>query len=179
MPRYFLLTLFVLFMTVRSASAQPEPDPADVESIEAIIDAVYEVISGPATEERDWDRFRSLFHESGRLIPLAIQGDAVQPLVWSVEDYVERATPMFRDAPIFQGKGFYEVAAFNVIEVYDRIAHVWSTYESRLDPSEEPFARGINSFQLYKNAADHWQVLAIFWEQESPAAPIPADYLPD
>ena len=183
MPRLLLLGLALLVLAIPPVAAQSETagwteaDPADVESIEGIMSAVYEVISGPATEERNWDRFRSLFHEDGRLIPLAIQGDAAQPLVWSVEDYVERATPMFRDAPIFQGKGFYEVESSSVVERYDRLAHVWSTYESRLDPAEEPFARGINSFQLYHDG-ERWWVMTIFWEQESPAAPIPAEYLP-
>ena len=177
MPRFLLLLVAVSLLVLRPAAAQPEADPADVESIEAIIAAVYDVISGPATEERDWDRFRSLFHENGRLVPLAIQGEEARPIVWSVEEYVERAGTQFREAPIFQDKGFYEVEASNVVEVYDRMAHVWSTYESRLDPSEEPFARGINSFQLYKTG-DQWQVLTVFWEQESEAAPIPAEYLP-
>ena len=178
-----ILILMLLMHGLPSARAQseaawPEADSDDVESIEAIMAAVYDVISGPATEERDWDRFRSLFHETGRLIPLAVQGDAARPIVWSVEEYIERAGSQFRDAPIFQGKGFYEVEAAHVVERYDRMAHVWSTYESRLDPDEEPFARGINSFQLYHDGA-RWWILSIFWEQESPAAPLPAEYLPD
>ncbi|NNF58416.1 MAG: hypothetical protein HKN04_09255 [Rhodothermaceae bacterium] len=182
MPRLLLLGLAVLLLAVRPVEAQPESDwpeadPADVESIEAIIAAIYDVISGPATEDRDWDRFRSLMHQDGRLMPLAVQGEQARPIVWSVEDYVELASNQFRNAPIFQGKGFYEVESSSVVERYDRMAHVWSTYESRLDPAEDPFARGINSFQLYHDG-ERWWVLNIFWEQESEAAPIPAEYLP-
>ena len=44
-------------------------DPADVESIDAIITAAYDVISGPAGKKRDWDRERSLFIPGARLIP--------------------------------------------------------------------------------------------------------------
>ena len=173
------LLLGTLLLLAPSVDAQPEAAPEDVESIESIMAAVYDVISGPATEERDWDRFRSLMHPEGRLVPLApTESGGWRPLVWSVEDYVERAGPMFRDAPMFQGKGFYEVEAASRVERYDALAHVWSTYESRLDPAEEPFARGINSFQLYHDG-DRWWVLSILWEQESPAAPIPAEYLPD
>src|SRR5512137_2639171 len=43
--------------------------PNDVDSIEHIIGAVYDVISGPAGTPRDWDRFRSLFYPGARLIP--------------------------------------------------------------------------------------------------------------
>jgi hypothetical protein len=36
-------------------------DPKDVASENAIIAALYDVISGPACQHRDWNRFRSLF----------------------------------------------------------------------------------------------------------------------
>ncbi len=51
------------------AQAPPTADPADVESIDAIMTAVYDVISGEAGEARDWDRFMSLFIPEARLIP--------------------------------------------------------------------------------------------------------------
>lgn len=42
---------------------------SDHESIDSIIKATYAVISGPKGQERDWDRFRALFHPDARLIP--------------------------------------------------------------------------------------------------------------
>ncbi len=42
--------------------------PGDVDSIDHILAAVYDVISGPPGP-RDWDRFRSLFYSGARLIP--------------------------------------------------------------------------------------------------------------
>jgi len=41
--------------------APPAAKPADVASPDAILAATYDVISGPAGQKRDWDRFRSLF----------------------------------------------------------------------------------------------------------------------
>ena len=35
---------------------------SDVGSVDGIVKAVYDVISGPAGDQRDWDRFRGLFH---------------------------------------------------------------------------------------------------------------------
>ncbi|MGH9422341.1 MAG: hypothetical protein ACRD3J_20360, partial [Thermoanaerobaculia bacterium] len=64
------------------------------------------------------------------------------------------------------------------IEQFRDVAHVFSTYESRHALSDdEPFVRGINSFQLVK-IGDEWKVLTIFWEEEDAANPIPAQYLP-
>ena len=54
-----------------AAQATPAPPPpakpADVASPDAILAATYDVISGPATQKRDWDRFRSLFIPGARL----------------------------------------------------------------------------------------------------------------
>ena len=56
-----------------TAAARPAAGPParleDVASVEAILAATYEVISGPAGP-RDWDRFRSLFVPGARLIPV-------------------------------------------------------------------------------------------------------------
>ena len=41
----------------------------DVQSIESIMSALIDVISGSAKEERDWERFRYLFSEDAKLIP--------------------------------------------------------------------------------------------------------------
>ena len=53
-----------------SAMSQPA-DPRDVESIDAIIIAAYDVISGPAGKKHDWDRERSLFYPGARIMPTA------------------------------------------------------------------------------------------------------------
>src|SRR5450432_4263344 len=50
-------------------TAAPAANPADVASPDAILAATYDVISGPAGQQRDWDRFRSLFYPGARLIP--------------------------------------------------------------------------------------------------------------
>lgn len=80
----------------------PEARPADVASIDAIVAAVYDVISGPAGQKRDWDRMRSLFIPGARLIPVAQAGEVRAARVLSVEDYIARASA------ILEGKGFFE-----------------------------------------------------------------------
>ena len=56
-------------MLLPTAEMVRQADPKDVASIDAIMKAVYDVISGDAGKLRDWDRFRSLFHKDARLIP--------------------------------------------------------------------------------------------------------------
>lgn len=150
-------------------------NPADGESIDAIIAATYDVISGPAGEKRDWNRERSLFVPGARLIPTAtVPGKTdvdLAPLVLDVEGYIARVEPLF------EKEGFYEKEIARRVEQFGRIAHVWSTYESRHDPSEpEPFMRGINSIQLF-NDGKRWWILSIYWQHESKQHPLPQEYL--
>src|SRR6516164_7390586 len=89
---------------LQSSMSQPA-NPSDVESIDAIIAAAYDVISGPAGKKRDWNRERSLFYPGARLIPTAsVPGRndiALEPQVLDVEGYIARAEPLLQ-------KGFYE-----------------------------------------------------------------------
>jgi hypothetical protein len=152
----------------------PNANPSDVESIDAIIAAAYDVISGPAGKKRDWDRERSLFFPGARLMPTATvpgRNDVdLVPLILDVEGYIERVEP------IFAKSGFYEKEIARRVEQFGRIAHVWSTYESRHDPSDaSPFMRGINSIQLF-NDGNRWWILSIYWQHESPQHMIPAKY---
>jgi len=158
-----------------SKTAQSAANPADVESIDAIIKASYDVISGPAGKRRDWERERSLFAPGARLIPTATvpgQTDVeLAPLVVDVEGYIARV------GPLFEKEGFYETEVTRRVEQFGQIAQVWSTYESRRDPSDaKPFMRGINSFQLF-NDGKRWWIVSIYWQHESTKYPLPKQYL--
>ena len=60
------------------AQTQKEADPADVASLDSIMKAVYDVISGDAGKAREWDRFRSLFYDGAASDP-----DGQGRQVWS------------------------------------------------------------------------------------------------
>jgi len=157
-----------------AAAAKPRPEaaPADVESIDAIILAVYDVISGPAGEKRDWDRMRSLFIDGARLIPTGRRQDGTGGhRVMSVEDYITASGSRLEQ------NGFFETEIARKTDQFGNIAQVFTTYESRRAADDpEPFMRGINSFQLW-NDGDRWWVMTIFWENETPGNQIPDQYL--
>ena len=156
------------------SSPNSRPRPTDVETIDSIIAAVYEVISGPAGQKRDWERMRSLFAPGARLLPTAAvppadESFAVQVL--DVDGYVARAGNYLEE------NGFFESETARRVETFGHIAHAWSTYESRHKAEEpEPFARGINSIQLMHDGR-RWWLLSIFWEAETPRTLIPKEYL--
>ena len=169
----FFVVLFFSFNPMAQTPETKEANPADVASIDAIMKAVYDVISGDAGAKRDWDRFRTLFHKDARMIPsgknqtTGVYGaNALTP-----EGYIKRTEPFFAK------EGFYEREVARRTEIYGNIAHIFSTYESFHSPADKkPFMRGINSFQLL-NDGRRWWVMTIFWQGETPENPIPKKYL--
>lgn len=152
--------------------AAPNPKPEDVASQDAILAALYDVISGPAGQRRDWNRMRSLFAPSARLIPAVYRPDSAGALrVWDVEQYIALAGPRL------EASGFFEKEIARRTERYGGVTHVFSTYESRRTSADpKPFDRGINSIQLFFDGR-RWWIVTIFWEGERPVNPIPAKYL--
>jgi hypothetical protein len=153
-------------------AAPPAAQARDVDPLQHIMAAVYDVISGPAGP-RDWNRFRSLFAPGARLIPTWRDDKGnIKTREMSSDDYVTRGTAYF------EKQGFFENALANRTESWDQMAHVWSTYESRHAKGEKPFARGINSFQFYFDGT-RWWVLTICWEEEDASHTLPEKYLTD
>jgi hypothetical protein len=152
--------------------APPPAKPADVSSPDAILAATYDVISGPPGQ-RDWDRFRSLFLPGARLAAVipGKDGAGLSARSFTPEEYIT-----FGDT-YFQKNGFFEREASRHADRYANIMQIFSTYESRHDTKEpKPFARGINSFQLFFDGK-RWWVVDIYWQEESPDAPIPEEFL--
>lgn len=161
--------------TTPAPAAPPvkEANPADVGSLDAIMKAVYEVISGDAGQKRDWDRFRTLFHKDAKLIPTGKNRETgvVGARFLTPEDYIQRA------GPNLEKDGFHERELSRKVDQYGTIAHVFSTYVTfRNKNDKDPFMRGINSFQLL-NDGKRWWIVSIYWLAETPDNPIPAKYL--
>ncbi len=156
-----------------TAAAPPMANPADVGSPDAIIAAVYDVISGPAGQKRNWDRMHSLFHPGARLIPTATSKDgSVNATSLSVQQYIDRANDYF------EKNGFSEREIARHTERWGNIMQAFSTYESRHDAKDAaPFARGINSFQLLFDGT-RWWIVTIYWQAESPDNKLTDQYLP-
>jgi hypothetical protein len=157
----------------QSSSSPPAAEPSDVASPDAILAAVYEVISGPAGKARDWNRFRSLFAPGARLIPIvsspkgSIHAQSMTP-----DEYATRG------APYFEKNGFYEREIARRTERWGMIVQAFSTYESRHSRSDStPFERGINSFQLFFDGS-RWWIVTIMWQGETPSNPLTPEFLP-
>lgn len=163
---------------VPAAQAVPQAVPAqaraaDVNTVDGIVAALYDVISGPAGQPRDWDRMRSLFAADARMVVVGPRPDGTVALrTLTVEDYIAR------NSKAFATMGFFEREAARTVEVFGQVAHVFSTYESRHAAGDaKPFQRGINSIQLV-NDGKRWWVVNLVWRAEDANLPLPERYLP-
>ena len=156
---------------IAAQEKQVEAKPADVDSIEAILSAIYDVISGPKGHQRDWARMRSLFVPGARLIPCRPKGEDGKASVrmMSVDDYINRFGARLIES------GFIEREIARHIDRFGHMVQVFSTYETRLDGAKEIVGRGINGIHLFWDEK-RWWVVTIMWDAASPAQPIPAEY---
>ena len=152
---------------------ETEADPADVASIESIITAYYDVISGEAGQPRNWNRFHSLFAPEARFVTVRTVRDRTSSITLTPQQFAEF------NQKYFERGGYYEREIHKRIDAYGKVAHVFSTYESRHNLAEtDPYSRGINSIQLISNGT-RWWIVSIMWDYERPDDnPIPAEYLP-
>jgi len=152
-------------MLLAGAAAQPAAN-ADLAEIDKAVHAVYDVISGPPGQKRDFDRMRALFAPGATLKaigPKGLRGG-------TVEDYITR------NSAILEKEGFTERELGHRVELWGNLATVWSSYDGRT-ANGSFHERGINSFQLVK-VDGKWLVASILWQEETPAFPLPADMNP-
>lgn len=152
------------------------PDPvasADRDSVDSILLALHEVISGPREVARDWGRFRSLFVRDARLI--RVVHDDPRPGDVATQSFDLDSFEVFYESEIRTGD-FYEREVARRVESFGRITHTFSTYESRREEDGPTFQRGLNSIQLFRGG-DGWRIVTILWDYERPGSPIPDRYL--
>jgi hypothetical protein len=151
----------------RAQAPVPAANSSDVRSIDSILAALYSVISGPAGD-RDWARFRSLFAPDARLTSVTKATPDHPARLMSAGDYASHAGGYFKT------HAFYESALVNRVDRFGNAAQVFSSYESRNAPGEKPFARGVNSIQLFHDK-ERWWILSVLWDEETATNPLPAN----
>ena len=147
------------------------PLAEDVATLDGIIKAYYEVVSGPAGEPRQTVRDHSLHHPDARAVITGLGQDG-KPFIrnMTLSEYHEGAASGGNPA-------FYEEEIHRVTQRFGNVAHVWSTYAWRTSEDGPVQGRGINSIQLYHDG-QRWWITAWIFDSERDGLPIPAAFLP-
>ncbi len=142
---------------------------ADVSTIEGIVKASYETISGGVGVPRQWGRDRTLFDSNSRSVAVSLneKTGAVKTHGMTEQEYADE-----EDASIVKN-GFTEREIKHVIKRYGNVATVLSSYEGTI-ASGKAISRGVNIFQLYFDGK-RWWILSMVWDEERPGNPIPPE----
>ena len=161
-----LIFISLLFWGSITFSQTTVPD--DTSSVDKMISAMYNVISGPAGQ-RDWKRFKNLFSSTADMgaIYKNIEGYEIYQS-FSSDDYIKS------NDPYFLKNGFIEKEIHRTTNTYGHLVNVFTTYEYE---SGKEKARGINSLQLIY-IANRWYIASLIWLEETPENLIPEGFLP-
>ncbi len=132
-----------------TASAQQATRPEDIATIDGIIRAYYEVVSGPAGESADLERDRALHHAQAWIAIARVDASGT-PIVniMTLDEYHGDNAPRQR--------GFWEWETDRVTKRSGNMVHLWTSYASPRSQGGEPFARGVNSITLFHDGERWW-----------------------
>jgi len=142
----------------------------DVSTIEGIVTASYETISGGVGVPRQWGRDRTLFDPNSRSVAIHVNAKTgvIKTESMTEQDFADRS-----DASLVKD-GFTERELKHVIKGFGNVATVLSSYEGSASGKE--LERGVNIFQLYFDGK-RWWILSMVWDEERPGNPIPKELL--
>ncbi|MBV9963414.1 MAG: hypothetical protein JO072_14305 [Parafilimonas sp.] len=173
---YKLIFSFVLILLTGKGFSQSlnEDSAEDLSTVNGIIHSLYDVISGPVGQDRDWNAFRNLFAEDARMYIAVPDKDSGSVLKFiTPEDYAERNKTRMADI------GFNEEELYRITNSYGAGTQVFSTYESHFTNKngEEEITKGINNIQLYFDGQRYF-IVSIFWDANAKNIEVPDRYLP-
>lgn len=164
------ISAFLFVLLANSVQAQTTDYSADVKSVDSIIKALYEVISGDPGAQRDWNRFKNLFTADAKLIPTSkITDRKFTYAARTPDEYINLFSSRIKT-------GFFERELNRTTESFGTITHAFSTYETRETKDGPPTNRGINSIQIFYDGTRYY-VVNIYWCAESLGFTLPEKYL--
>jgi hypothetical protein len=148
-----------------------EPRAEDVGSIDGIVKAFYEVISGGVGVARQWSRDKTLYMPDVRFVGMSERGGKPVVNLMNHQQYVEGSNDFFVK------EGFVEREIHRVTRKFGNMAQVFSTYEFSTSGKQKIKGRGLNSIEMFFDGK-RWWISSVTWEEERPNNPIPKEFLP-
>lgn len=160
----------MLSQTSPVSVAQPAARASDVQTVDGIMGALYEVISGGIGEQRNWSRMRSLFIPEARIMAIFPKKDNKEfgLRILSVSDYIANSGPRLMEV------GFREKELARKTEQWGEMLQVMSSYET-VEEKDNVKRRGINSLQLMYDGT-RWWIISLLFEAERPQLSLPESF---
>lgn len=164
---------FFTMLTINAQQKNPAkmnyPLQKDVATIDGIMKASYDVVSGEAGVVRQWERDLSLHHPNAIYSFQEETNGKLEQVSMSLADFHKETDTMVAKT------AFYENEINREVRIFGNIAHVWSTYETRLEKNGPVARRGINSVQLYYSE-NRWWIISWTFDKERNDRKIPQTF---
>lgn len=162
------IMLAVAFIACISIFAQTKDEKyaEDVQSIDAIINAYYDVISGSSQQPWQFERDSYIHSKNAVIIRLDENGNTNPHTLES--EYIPMGLSPRQD--------FYEIELKRNVNHFGNLAQVWSAFEIRTDPNITSDIRGLNSIQLHYEKG-RWFIDSWTCEMESEKNRLVSDFL--
>src|SRR5215831_6353294 len=116
----------------------------DVSSIDGIIRAYYQVVSGPAGQPREWGRDATLYIPGVRFVVFSKDRNGkTSAQSMTHQEFVDSSDHAM------VAKGFYEREIHRIVHRAGDLAHILSTAENSASPHGPAQGRSIDSLELY------------------------------
>ncbi|WP_297335863.1 hypothetical protein [Algoriphagus sp.] len=163
-----LLPILVLTGSFVFAQSPQNQYAQDVQSIDAIITAYYQVVSGSSSDPWQFERDRYIHSPNAVITRIDEHGQAESHSLES--EYIPLALSPKED--------FYEIELKREVSQFGNMAQVWSAFEIRNDPEIESGVRGLNSIQLhYENG--RWWIDSWTCEMETENSAVLTEFMAD
>jgi hypothetical protein len=145
----------------------------NLHDLEAVIEAFYETISGPAGG-RDWERSAQLMHPDARMVRTRLDEEGLPvAFSFSVEGYREATAPLLATMDFYEK----EIAARTIR--FGNIAQRFSAYEAYDRPEGgRLIKRGMNMIQLFDDGR-RWWIMHVIWDDEREGVTLPRTIFED
>ena len=137
-----------------------------METLDAIITAMYETVSYEKGSHPDWEREAQIFAPGARLVRMNDSG----VFEFDLDTYRVDFERMIAEGEL---PSFWEGEIWRETRQFGDMAHVLSAYETRRSPESEVINRGVNSIQLFRKDG-RWWISSMIWRREGRDVKIPA-----
>lgn len=169
------LIAILLFASVAVAEAKKvniariAPRPGDVATIDGMVKAYYEVITGPAGP-RDWARDATLYKPGTRFVAISTEEGKLVIRNLDHQGYVDWSAPSL-------SQGFFEKEIKREEWRWGSLAQVRSSYETRKTPDGPIVGRGVNTLELIHDGT-RWWIVGATWQDETAELKLPPALAP-
>lgn len=166
MKNNFLLVIALSISSSAVGQTAEKIHAEDVKSVESIIKAYYEVVSGSSQDPWHFERDMYIHSKDAVITRLDENGKAESHSLEA--EYIPIA--------LLPKADFYEKELKRKVSQFGNIAQVWSAFEIRTDPDIESNVRGLNSIQLHYEKG-RWWIDSWTCEMESDKNSLVTDFL--